>query len=237
MIAMPSVSRAAGTTCSVSDIVAIIVGAIAKPATNRATRHHRDASRRTTAAPSPASSRAAPQRTRLERAAAPVDRAGDDAGDQAAGGPQREQEAGVRALLPCSSANATVLTSAAPNSTPRPRRRAPSGITVPPGHRGAGTGRVTRGCGGRLGGALGGEGEGADHARDEGDGEPGHRVPGGGEHGDQDRAEHEDRLVAHRLERERGLQLGRAVESTCDQRARTQEPTAAGPRRATAAKR
>ena len=41
---------------------------------------------------------------------------------------------------------------------------------------------------------------------------PGDRVPRGGEHGDQDRPEDEHGLVEHRLQRERGLQLGGPVE-------------------------
>ena len=60
--------------------------------------------------------------------------------------------------------------------------------------------------------ALGGEGQAAADAGDDRDGEAGDRVHGGGEHGDQDRAEDEDGLVDHRLERERRLHVGRLVE-------------------------
>ena len=60
----------------------------------------------------------------------------------------------------------------------------------------------------RLGAALGGERQAAAHAGDHRGGQPGERVTSGREHGDQGRAEDEDRLVDDRLEREGGLHLG-----------------------------
>ena len=50
--------------------------------------------------------------------------------------------------MPCSSANATVLTSAAPNSDPSAAQTSPSTMTVPHGIRGRGPVEVCRGCAG-----------------------------------------------------------------------------------------
>ena len=163
-IAMPSVSRPAGTTGSISDIARSSSGAIAKPPTNSTTRHQRHATRRTAAAPSPAPC-AEPQRSRTLGSAAPVDRAGDQAGDEAA---ERPRPPAARRRRPCGPARRRRRP-----WSPRPRRRArrASGRRPPAAARSAPRHRRSRrrgvgGCAGRrLGAALGGEGEGPDAAR------------------------------------------------------------------------
>ncbi len=113
--------------------------------------------------------------------------------------------------MPCSSAKATVVTSAAPKSPPRVRHTA---ARVSTSRHGIGSRApdsvATTGRG--LGAALGRERERADQAADGGGGEAGDRVPGRRQHRDQDRADDEDDLVEHGLEREGGLHLRGSVE-------------------------
>ena len=113
---------------------------------------------------------------------------------------------------PCSSAKATVVTSAAPNRAPSVRQTRARGSTSRHGIGGPGAVGDDRAPRRRLRTPLGGEGEGARHAADQREAESGHRVPAGGQQRHQHRADDEDHLVEHRLQRERGLLLGGLVE-------------------------
>ena len=148
-----------------------------------------------------------------------------DPGEQAAQRPQREQATRPGPVVPCSLANATVVTSAAPKRVPSAAETTASGADGGPRHprspAGGAVVRVRRG----LGGALGAQGQRPADAGDDRDRDPGHRVPGRGQHRHHDRAEHEDRLVDDGLDRERRLEhVAVCASSTCDQRARTAEP-------------
>ena len=97
----------------------------------------------------------------------------------------RSRAAARERLAPSSSANATVATSAPPNSDAhRERRRPPAGSST--GH-GIGRSAVAggAGAGGRLGAPLRGERRGADEAGHDRRAQPGQRVHGGGEQGHQ----------------------------------------------------
>ena len=145
------------------------------------------------------------------RSAPPVDRAGDDAGDQAAERPEREQAAGV---APCRPARRrTRPWSPRRRRTGRPARAhtSASGRTVRHGIGGRAPVAWSCGCAGGSVRALGGEGEGADARRaTTAAASPATGCDGRGQHRHQDRAEDEHGLVDHGLERERGLQVGRA---------------------------
>ena len=131
---------------------------------------------------------------------------GDEAGDQAAERPDRQQDAGERPGCPASSAKATVATSRRPKSTPSmtARRR--------PGARGRATASARTRCTcstapqRRLGAALGHQPPGPDSGATHRGGQPGQRVHGRGEQGGDRGADDEDDLVVDRLDREGGVE-------------------------------
>ena len=107
----------------------------------------------------------------------------------------------------------------------RARPRRPRAAPPCPGHPRPRPGRPAVRVGGGLGGALGAERQGAaDPQATTATASPATGCQAVASTRDDDRAEHEDRLVGDGLERVRRLHVAPAPSSTCDQRARTHEP-------------
>ena len=205
IVAIPSVSRDAGTVSSISATLAMRVGEIAKPARNSTPVIAAKPS--TNGSGTSARARASiPVRNRTalrdRQEMAPVS----DPRQQAAQREHAEQRTGrgLRAELlrerdrgHLDAAEQHAEHAAGHDQRPEDRPAHRAGAVA------AGGAGVRRGSGA----ALRGERQRAHQARGHRRDQPRQRVHRGGEHGDQDRAEHEDDLVDHRLERERGLQL------------------------------
>ena len=144
--------------------------------------------------------------------APPRDRAGQEPGHQAAERPQREQPAGVR-LVPL------LVARRRPSRPPRPRTGRRARPTRPPAAPRSATASAAAARPTGSADAAGGSVERcAQNARvptthgEHRDREAGDRVPRGGQHGHEDRAEHEDRLVDDGLDRVRRLDVRRVAQ-------------------------
>ena len=144
--AIPSVSRAGGVTCSIMAVVAISVGAIAKPPTSISaaitTLESTSASgaMATTSPTAPHRIRwVSPRRKVTAPVIAPASRL--PSAHRARSGPAAD-------LLPCSSANATVMTSAPPNIRPSATQTTVSGARVRQGSGTRGPAARSTGCAG-----------------------------------------------------------------------------------------
>ena len=128
---------------------------------------------------------------------------------QAAERPQGEQQRRRSLACPAPRRTRPRSTSAAPKSRPSARQTTVSGTTVRHGRAGAVRAGRRPWVGRGLGGPLGGEVRGCRPDRRDGQccAQPGDRMHRGGQHRDDDRAEHEDGLVGDRLERERCLDV------------------------------
>ena len=144
MKAIPSVSRADGTRCSTSDRVAISEGAIAKPARKRAAA----ISQTVSMSPSGAMPRVRAMVPTFSRVDGPFVQWMAPVITPASRLPsaQKASRTPVTPGTPCSSAKATVVTSAEPNNEPSARATTASGATVRHGIRGPAVSRRPSRC-------------------------------------------------------------------------------------------